>query len=114
MPVSLDKMLVIGISSRALFDLEAEEQIYQQHGLEDYRRHQLAHENTLLRPGAGFALVRALLKLNQLSADKRLVEVVVTGVPLDVAIAYVGVHRETLRRWRKPHYGFLIRLIIIS
>lgn len=33
--------------------------------------------------------------------SKRLVEVVVTGVPLDVAIAYVGVHRETLRRWRR-------------
>jgi hypothetical protein len=31
----------------------------------------------------------------------RLVSVVSTGVPLDVAIAYVGIHRETLRRWRK-------------
>jgi hypothetical protein len=31
----------------------------------------------------------------------RLIGTVVTGVPLDVAIAYVGIHRETLRRWRK-------------
>ena len=33
MPYSLDKLLVIGISSRALFNLEAEEAIFQQQGL---------------------------------------------------------------------------------
>lgn len=33
-------------------------------------------------------------------ADK-LMQTVVTGVPLDVAIAYVGIHRETLRKWRR-------------
>lgn len=31
----------------------------------------------------------------------RLIGVIQTGVPLDVAIAYVGVHRETLRKWRR-------------
>jgi 5'-nucleotidase len=77
MTYSLDKLLVVGISSRALFDLEAEEAIYQQQGLEAYRAHQLEHENAILKPGAGFALVRALLKLNRLSADQRLVEVVI-------------------------------------
>ena len=77
MPVSLEKLLVIGISSRALFDLETEEAIYQHDGLVRYRQHQLDQENTVLKPGAGFALVRALLKLNTLTADKRLVEVVI-------------------------------------
>ncbi len=77
MPFSLDKLLVIGISSRALFDLEAEEVIFRTQGLEAYRRHQLENENAILRPGAGFALVRALLKLNLLTADQRLVEVVI-------------------------------------
>ncbi|HTN66601.1 MAG TPA: 5'-nucleotidase [Burkholderiaceae bacterium] len=77
MPFSLDKLLVIGISSRALFDLEAEEAIFRTQGLEAYRRHQLENENAVLKPGAGFALVRALLKLNLLTADQRLVEVVI-------------------------------------
>lgn len=77
MPYSLDKLLVIGISSRALFNLEIEEAIFQNQGLETYRQHQLAHENEILKPGAGFALVKALLKLNQLTPDKRLVEVVI-------------------------------------
>jgi len=77
MSYSLDKLLVVGISSRALFDLEAEEAIFRNQGLDAYRRHQLDHEGEILKPGAGFALVRALLKLNRLTADQRLVEVVI-------------------------------------
>jgi 5'-nucleotidase len=77
MTYSLDKLLVVGISSRALFDLEIEEAIFQQQGLVAYRQHQLDNENAILRQGAGFALVRALLKLNQLAAGERLVEVVI-------------------------------------
>lgn len=77
MPVSLDRLLVVGISSRALFDLEVEEAIFRTQGLEAYRRHQLDNENEILKLGAGFALVRALLKLNALTPDQRLVEVVI-------------------------------------
>lgn len=77
MAFSLDNLLVIGISSRALFDLEVEEAIFQNEGLAVYRQHQLAHENTILKPGAGFALVKALLHLNTLTPDHRLVEVVI-------------------------------------
>ncbi|KAF3997471.1 5'-nucleotidase [Glaciimonas immobilis] len=77
MPVSLDKLLVVGISSRALFDLEVEEAIFRTQGLAAYQQHQLQNENQILKPGAAFALVRALLKLNRLTADQRLVEVVI-------------------------------------
>lgn len=77
MPVSLDRLLVVGISSRALFDLEVEEAIFRTQGLEAYRRHQLDNENEILKLGAGFALVRALLKLNALTPNQRLVEVVI-------------------------------------
>lgn len=77
MPVSLDHLLVVGISSRALFDLETEEKIFREQGLEAYRQHQLTHENQVLQLGAGFALVRALLNLNLLTHHQRLVEVVI-------------------------------------
>ena len=76
MPFSLDNLLVIGISSRALFDLETEEEIFRNEGLDAYRRHQLENEGEILKPGRGFALVRALLKLNTL-VETRLVEVVI-------------------------------------
>lgn len=77
MPASLDHLLVIGISSRALFDLEAEDALFQTQGLDAYRHHQLEHENQILKPGAGFPLVQALLRLNQLTPGQRLVEVVI-------------------------------------
>ena len=77
MPFSLDNLLVVGISSRALFDLEAEEAIFRNQGLEAYRRHQIEHEDEILKPGGGFALVRALLKLNELAHNQRFVEVVI-------------------------------------
>lgn len=77
MPVSLNNLLVIGISSRALFDLEVEEAIFRNEGLEAYRQHQIENENVILKLGAGFALVRALLKLNALTPNQRFVEVVI-------------------------------------
>jgi 5'-nucleotidase len=77
MAFSLDNLLVVGISSRALFDLEAEEAIFRTQGLDAYRRHQIAHENAILKPGAGFALARALLDLNALTHNRRFVEVVI-------------------------------------
>ena len=81
MPVSLNNLLVIGVSSRALFDLEAEEVIFRTQGLDAYRKHQLENENEILKLGAGFALIRALLKLNLLANEldngQRLVEVVI-------------------------------------
>ena len=77
MAFSLENLLVIGISSRALFDLEAEEAIFRTQGLNAYRQHQLEYENQILKPGAGFALVRALLKLNELTHNQRFVEVVI-------------------------------------
>jgi 5'-nucleotidase len=97
MPVSLDQLLVIGISSRALFDLEVEEALFQQHGLEAYRQHQIDHEDQILQLGAGFALVRALLKLNVLTHNQRFVEVVImsrnsseTSMRIFNSIAYHG------------------------
>ncbi|MDH5546204.1 MAG: 5'-nucleotidase [Gammaproteobacteria bacterium] len=77
MPVDLSQYLVIGISSRALFDLSAENRIYDEQGLRAYEDHQLAHENDILKPGPGFPLVKAFLKLNQTLPGERTTEVVI-------------------------------------
>lgn len=76
MAVTLQGCLVIGISSRALFDLQIENEIYEKDGLQAYSDYQLAHEKDVLKPGSGFPLVKALLHLNTLS-ETRLVEVIV-------------------------------------
>lgn len=75
MPYSLKDKLVIGIASRALFDLNEAHQVYVEHGLDAYRAYQLKRENEPLQQGTGLPLVEALLGINQLSED-RLVEVV--------------------------------------
>jgi 5'-nucleotidase len=78
MPYSLDDKLVVGISSRALFDLADANAVYESEGIELYREYQRAHETEALRPGTGFPLVRALLAINRrLPPDQRLVEVIV-------------------------------------
>ena len=76
MAYDLTEPLVIGISSRALFDLEKENEIFEKEGLEAYARYQLAHEKEVLPKGPAFALVEAFLNLNKLQ-DKRLVEVII-------------------------------------
>ena len=45
MALSLDDKLVIGVSSRALFDLEEENRIYEEQGLEAYSKYQIEHED---------------------------------------------------------------------
>lgn len=66
MPTDISHKLVIGISSRALFDLDASNSIYEKEGLESYASYQVAHENDLLQPGLAFPLVQKLLRLNAL------------------------------------------------
>jgi 5'-nucleotidase len=67
--------LVIGISSRALFDLTRENNVYETQGLDAFRVYQRDHEKIGLSPGGALPLVRALLDLN-VSPAERVVEVV--------------------------------------
>lgn len=78
MPYSLDDKLVIGVSSRALFDLAEANAVYEADGLDRYREYQRERETDALLPGTGFPLIRALLELNQHAPDhERFVEVIV-------------------------------------
>ena len=75
MAVSLDNKLVVGISSRALFDLEVENRIYEEQGLQAYLEYQVAHEKEILKPGTAFPLIKALHKLND--CGEQLVEIII-------------------------------------
>ena len=76
MPYDLTKPLVIGISSRVLFDLEHENDIFEKHGIAAYEKYQIEHENDILEKGPAFQLAEAFLSLNALQED-RLVEVII-------------------------------------
>jgi 5'-nucleotidase len=76
MPVSFDGKLVVAISSRALFDLEASNRVFEQHGVEAYYEYQLEHEDEVLAPGVAFELVKKLLALNVRPPARPRVEVI--------------------------------------
>ena len=42
---TMEKPLTVGISSTALFDLSVSNELYQQKGLEAYRRYQISQED---------------------------------------------------------------------
>lgn len=79
MAYDLSNYLVIGVSSRALFDLSVENEIYENEGLEAYCRYQLDHESDVLKPGAGFALINSMLRINQIDKNTRRTEVVIVS-----------------------------------
>ncbi len=70
-----DTVLTVAISSTALFDLSESDKLYQEQGLEAYRRYQIAEEDTILERGDGFYLVEKLLNINKM-LDKPRVEII--------------------------------------
>jgi len=75
-PANLDGQLVVAISSRALFDFEEENQLFDQAGDDRaYMALQKARLDEPAKPGVAFSLVNKLLRLN--TADGPRVEVVV-------------------------------------
>lgn len=76
MAKDFSEILVIGVSSSALFDLKEENEIFVTKGIEEYRKFQQENEDVALSPGTAFYLIKSLLQLNN-QAKKRIVEVIV-------------------------------------
>ncbi|MGD9873574.1 MAG: 5'-nucleotidase [Kiritimatiellia bacterium] len=77
MSYDLTNLLVVAISSTALFENRKEHDVYLKKSLDDYIDHQISHENEPFKAGAAMPLIRALLRLNELVPGRRLVEVVI-------------------------------------
>jgi 5'-nucleotidase len=75
MAASLDGQLVVAISSRALFDFEEENTVFEQGDDRQYMDLQLQRLETPARPGVAFSLVKKLLAFND--AHTQRVEVVI-------------------------------------
>ncbi len=75
MAATLDDKLVVAISSRALFNFEEENQIFEGGDAAAYMHMQLQRLETPARPGIAFSLIRKLLAFND-AANQR-VEVVI-------------------------------------
>jgi len=74
MPMNLDGRLVVAISSRALFDFEEENRVFEAGDDRAYMQLQLARLDVPARPGVAYSLVRKLLQFRD---PEPLVEVVI-------------------------------------
>ena len=72
----MNSKLVVGISSRALFDLNQSHQIFEKEGIEAYREYQIENEDQILDPGEAFNLVTKILQINNLYDKQDRVEVI--------------------------------------
>jgi len=78
MAYNLKNKLVVAVSSRALFDLEDENRVFEERGLDEYYKYQLEKENEPLKKGTGYRLIENLLKINEhFAEDEKQVEVII-------------------------------------
>ena len=112
MPYDLDKRLVIGLASSALFDLEESDRVFTEKGEAAYREYQLKKQNEALKPGVAFPFIKRLLSLNELNPSDPPVEVVLlsrndpdTGLRVMKSIQHhgLGMTRAVFLQGRSPH-----------
>ena len=77
MASTLDGRLVVAISSRALFDFEEENRVFESHDDQAYTALQLQRLDQPAKPGVAFSLVRKLLAFNRGDPTRPHVEVVI-------------------------------------
>lgn len=72
----IEKKLVVGISSNALFDLRKEDEIFEKDGLEAYRQYQNEHKADILNTGVAYPFIKRFLRINDVYNVEKPVEVV--------------------------------------
>jgi len=76
MAYSIEKKLVVGVSSNALFNLEKEDEIFKTNGLKAYNRYQEQNKKKILEKGLAFPFIRRFLNINKVYKAEQPVEVV--------------------------------------
>lgn len=109
MPSDISNKLVVAISSRALFNLNESNAIYEKYGVDSYARYQIEHENYILEPGLAFPLIKKFLTLNQ---NNDLVEIILlsrnsadTGLRIFNSIQHyqINITRAAFTGGRSPY-----------
>ncbi|PZO76581.1 MAG: 5'-nucleotidase [Sphingomonas hengshuiensis] len=77
MAYPIDKKLVVGITSSALFDFTAEDEIFRTEGLAAFKKYQIDNRKKPPAPGAAFPFIKRLLGLNKKFPGQSPVEVVI-------------------------------------
>lgn len=112
MPYPIERKLVIGVASSALFDLSESHEIYKTKGIEEYRRHQEANIDVPFPMGVAFPFIKRFLGINHAFEKQMPVEVVLlsrnspeTGLRVFRSIKSYGldITRAAFMAGRSPH-----------
>jgi len=112
MAYPIERKLVIGVASSALFDLSESHDVYIQQGVDAYRDHQEKHIDIPLNKGVAFPFIRRFLAINKAFPTKAPVEVVLlsrnspeTGMRVFRTIQHYGldITRAAFMTGRSPH-----------
>lgn len=112
MSYPIERKLVIGVASSALFDLSESHQIYLSKGVEEYRIHQERNVNNPFNKGVAFPFIRRFLAINNAFQKQAPVEVVLlsrnspeTGLRVFQSIRHYGlpITRAAFMTGRSPH-----------
>lgn len=76
MPYPIQQKLVVGVSTNALFNLENEDRIFREEGIESYKKFQIANKDRILEKGPAYPFVRRFLNINKMFKEQLPVEVV--------------------------------------
>lgn len=76
MAFPIENKLVVAVSSSALFDLTESDRVYNECGLEEYRKYQEENIDNPLDKGVAFPFVKRLLSFNNMFPEEQPVEVV--------------------------------------
>ncbi|HMA89974.1 MAG TPA: 5'-nucleotidase [Burkholderiales bacterium] len=97
MPVSFEGKLVVAISSRALFDFEEENAVFERRGEREYVELQLSRVDVPAKEGVAFALVKKLLAFNTPGAQRVEVVILSKNDPVSGLRVFRSAAREGLR-----------------
>lgn len=76
MPYPIDKKLVVCVTSSALFDMKESDSVFQEQGVDVYKKYQEENLNNTLGKGVAYPFIKRLLSLNDSFPDEKPVEVV--------------------------------------
>ncbi len=76
-PYPIEKKLVVGVSAQSLFNLEEENNIFNEKGAKYYREYQIDKKDIILNKGLAFPFVEKFLNINNVYEKQQPVEVVI-------------------------------------
>lgn len=76
MAFPIEKKLVVGVSSNALFNLQKEDELFNENGIVAYRNYQKENKLEILGKGPAFPFIKRFLEINKHYTEEQPVEVV--------------------------------------